>query len=143
MSASLSFVTPPPGLDPVVDFSLDEVKGANGLYALHAVAEPSTRMFVVDAAIHLPDYAPEISDEQGEALGLSGPENALLLVVANPAASGTTVNLMAPIVVNSVSGAAAQVILENQDFPLRAALMPVSAAPIAQPIAPARVAVPA
>jgi flagellar assembly factor FliW len=124
MSASLTFVTPPPGLDPVVDFVLDEVEGAHGLYSLHAASTPPRRLFVVDAAVHLPDYSPEITDEQSAALGVTRAEDALVLVVANPSAVGTTVNLMAPIVVNSSTGAAAQLILEGQDWPLRAELAP-------------------
>ena len=142
MSALLTFVTPPPGLDPVVDFTLDEVSGATGLYSLHASAAPTTRLFVVDAGIHLPDYSPEISEEQGESLGVHGPDDALVLVVANPAASGTTVNLMAPIVVNATTGRSAQLILENQDWPLRAALVP-RGGDVAKSRRPVPVAVPA
>lgn len=64
MSAHLSFVTPPFGLEPVVDFVLDEITGAAGLYSLHAAEDAATRLFVVDAGLHLPDYSPEISEEQ-------------------------------------------------------------------------------
>jgi flagellar assembly factor FliW len=122
MSASLTFVTPPPGLDPAVDFVLDEIEGASGLYALSTSGTPRSRLFVVDAAVHLPDYSPYITDEQSSSLGVTGPQDALLLVVANPAPTGTTVNLMAPIVVNASTGVSAQLILEGQDWPLRAAL---------------------
>ncbi|RKR75582.1 flagellar assembly protein FliW [Frondihabitans australicus] len=142
MSASLTFVTPPPGLDPVVDFTLDEVAGAAGLYSLHSTSEPLTRLFVLDAGVHLPEYSPVISQEQGDSLGVTDPDQAMLLVVANPAPSGTTVNLMAPIVVNSATGASAQVILENQDFELRHALRPrgAAAAPATARATPATVA---
>lgn len=143
MSAALTFVTPPPGLDPVVDFTLDEVAGAEGLYSLHAATEPTTRLFVLDASLHLPDYSPVISEEQGDSLGVTDPDQAFLLVVANPAPSGTTVNLMAPIIVNATTGVSAQVILENQDFPLRAALQrrAAAAAPAPAVAAPEPVAV--
>ncbi|ROQ37329.1 flagellar assembly factor FliW [Frondihabitans sp. PhB188] len=142
MSASLSFVTPPPGLDPLVDFTLDEISGAAGLYSLHASDEPAKRLFVVDASVHLGHYSPEISTEQADLLGLTTPADALLLVVANPAPEGTTVNLMAPIVVNVTTGAAAQLILDEQEWPLRAPLAPArAAAPAARPAAtPASVA---
>jgi flagellar assembly factor FliW len=48
----------------------------------------------------------------------------MLLVVANPggADGGTTVNLLAPIVVNARTSVGAQLILEEQDLPLRAEL---------------------
>jgi flagellar assembly factor FliW len=49
-------------------------------------------------------------------------EDTLVLVVANPGDSGTTMNLLAPIVVNATSGASAQIILDGQDYPLRAEL---------------------
>ncbi|GAA4674528.1 flagellar assembly protein FliW [Frondihabitans cladoniiphilus] len=124
MTAQLSFVTPPPGLDPVVDFTLDAIDGAPGLYSLHASEAPTTRLFVVDAAVHLPHYSPFVTDEQAGMLGLTSAEQALLLVIANPAETGTTVNLMAPIVVNLATGISAQLILEDQEWPLRAALVP-------------------
>lgn len=122
MSAVLDFVTPPPGLAPFTDFSLDDVDGAVGLYSLRSLDDASIRLFVLDAAIHLPEYSPEIPDQQCELLDISAPEDALVLVVANPGATGTSMNLMAPIIVNASTGASAQVILEGQDWPLRAQL---------------------
>ncbi|RNE66692.1 flagellar assembly protein FliW [Cryobacterium tepidiphilum] len=121
-SAALAFVTPPPGLEPLVDFALQPIAGAAGLFGLQSQASPRTRLFVLDAGVYLPDYQPVISDEQVQALGLTSPDDALVLVVANPGEGGTSVNLMAPIVVNTRLGICAQVILDDQDFPLRASL---------------------
>ncbi|MCU1525347.1 MAG: Flagellar assembly factor FliW [Microbacteriaceae bacterium] len=122
MSASLTFVTPPPGLEPLRDFTLTDIEGASGLYSLRAVDDDGIRLFVIDAALYLPDYTPVISDEQSVALDVKTSEDAMVLVVANPGESGTSMNLMAPIVVNAKTGACAQVILEGQDWPLRAEL---------------------
>ncbi|MEO6945004.1 MAG: flagellar assembly protein FliW [Lacisediminihabitans sp.] len=127
MSAALTFIAPPPGFAPLVKFTLDEIDGASGLYSLRAIDSESTRLFVLDASIYLPDYTPEISDEQAASLELNRGEDALVLVVANPGESGTTMNLMAPIVVNSVNGQCAQFILEGDEWPLRAQLMARSA----------------
>jgi flagellar assembly factor FliW len=127
VSAALTFVAPPPGLAPLVDFTLRPVEGAAGLFALEAAADAGRRLFVLDAAVYLPHYQPVISDDDVAALGLRGPEDAMVLVVANPGQAGTTVNLMAPVVVNTASGASAQVILEGQDWPLRADLAAASA----------------
>ncbi len=121
-SPTLSFVSPPPGLAPLTDFLLNEIEGAAGLYSLQASAHPSTRLFVLDAAIFLPDYTPAISSEQSTALALTTSDDALVLVVVNPGESTTTVNLMAPIVVNAGTGACAQLILDDQDWPLHAEL---------------------
>jgi flagellar assembly factor FliW len=127
LSATLTFIAPPPGLAPLVDFTLDDIEGAEGLYALRAKADTNRRLFVLDAAVHLPDYTPVLSDEQCAALDVSTPENVLLLVIVNPSEAGTTVNLMAPIVVNATTGACAQLILDDQDWPLRAELSARSA----------------
>jgi flagellar assembly factor FliW len=84
--------------------------------------DASVRLFVLDAAVHLPDYSPVLTDEQTSALDLRSADEALLLVVATPAETGMTVNLLAPVVVNGRTGSGAQLILEGQDWPLRAEL---------------------
>lgn len=119
MSISLTFAVPPFGLSPAPVFTLTPVDGAEGLFTL---VGGSSRLFVLDAAVHLPSYAPELTDEQAAGLELTDPADAMLLVVANPGASGTTVNLLAPIVVNARTAEGAQLILEDQDLPLRAEL---------------------
>jgi flagellar assembly factor FliW len=127
LSAALSFIAPPPGFAPLVDFTLDDIEGAQGLYALRSVEDNGMRLFVLDAGIFLPDYTPEISDEQAASLELANGDDALVLVVANPGESGTTMNLMAPIVVNSLNGRCAQFILDGDEWPLRAQLTARSA----------------
>ncbi|WP_394769203.1 flagellar assembly protein FliW [Lacisediminihabitans sp.] len=127
MSAALTFVTPPPGLDPLTDFTLTEIDGATGLYSLRATQNDGIRLFVLDAAVFLPDYGPILSDEHCAALGLTTAEDAMVLVVANPGDGGTRLNLMAPIVVNVLTGVSAQVILDGQDWSLQAELATASA----------------
>ena len=126
MNPVLTFVAPPPGLAPLVDFSLDKIDGADGLYAMHASRDAELRLFLLDAQGHLPDYAPMLTDEQCAAVDVTTPEDAIVLVVANPAEEGTTVNLLAPIVVNASTGASAQFILEGQDYSLRQELRPAA-----------------
>ena len=121
-SPALSFIFPPPGLAPLTDFVLNEIDGAVGLFSLQASALPTTRLLVLDAAVFLPNYTPSISSEQSTALELTSADDALVLVVVNPGGDSTTVNLMAPIVVNSSTGFCAQLILDDQDWPLRAEL---------------------
>ncbi|MFZ7087930.1 flagellar assembly protein FliW [Curtobacterium sp. RRHDQ10] len=127
MSIHLAFAIAPFGLEPLSRFTLDEVPGADGLFALvgTGTTESGTtdpRLYVLDAAVHLSSYAPVISDEQTTILDLRDAAEAMLLVVANPAEAETTVNLLAPIVVNARTGIGAQFILEDQEFPLRAVL---------------------
>lgn len=119
---AVAFLAPPPGLAPHVDFSLDPVAGADGLFALTAVSDPAVRLFAVDPAAVVPDYAPVLSDAQADELGLRVAEDAQLLVVARMTEEGMGVNLLAPVVINTRTGEAAQVILEGQDLPVRALL---------------------
>ena len=127
MSVSLRFVTPPPGLSPLLDFTLSEIDGADGLFRMQANRDQGVRLFVLDASVYLPTYAPVISDEDCSTLHIHQPEDALVLVVTNPSEDGTTVNLMAPIVVNAATGICAQIILDGQEWPLRAELSARSA----------------
>jgi flagellar assembly factor FliW len=128
MSSALRFIESPPGLSPLTEFDLLPVDGASGLYSLVATRNQNLRLYAVDAGVYLPEYRPVISDDHATALGLITPDDALVLVVATPSGTGTTVNLMAPIVVNSSTGASAQVILDGQDWPLRHTLGTAQAA---------------
>lgn len=119
MSVALSFTSPLPGLGPLVDFTLDPVEGADGLYALQSVDSPDRRMFVLDAAVYLPGYAPFLNDHECEVLELSRSEDVMVLVVSNTSEGKTVVNLLAPIVVNTLTARCTQVILEDQDFPIK------------------------
>jgi flagellar assembly factor FliW len=122
MTGTLTFVAPPPGLSPLVDFDLEPLPTADGLYTLRAQAAPDVRLFVVDAPVYLPDYRPEVTQEQLESIGASATSDVRVLVVASIGQSGPSANLMAPILLNVASGEAAQVILDGDDWPLRAPL---------------------
>ncbi|WP_223692979.1 flagellar assembly protein FliW [Leifsonia poae] len=124
MSAAtvLRFVTPPPGLEPLVDFRLDPVTGASGLFTLQAVDRPEVRIFTIDAAAHLPGYSPELPDDRAREIGVASAEEVLALVVVTPSPEGSTVNLLAPVLVNRATGASLQLVLDDDSFPVRAEL---------------------
>lgn len=122
MTATLTFAAPPPGLAPHVRFTLAEVEGAPGLHALRAADDAGVRLFVVDAAMYVPDYAPSFTEEHLSDVGAATSRDADVLVVATLDAEGPVVNLLAPVLVNSATGAASQVILDGTDWPLRARL---------------------
>jgi flagellar assembly factor FliW len=121
MSVALTFVASPPGFAPALDFALDELDGTEGLFTLSAW-HADLRLYVLDAAIHAPHYHPEINDEQASELGLVDAADALVYLVAKPSKTGVQVNLLAPIVVNGTTGRSAQLILDDQDWPLQASL---------------------
>lgn len=119
--SALTFTVPPPGLAPYVDFRLEAVDGAEGLYSLRSTEEATLRLFLLDPVLYAPGYRPDLSPAQLEPLA-PGDTGVRVLLVANPAADGTMVNLMAPIVVNPDSGMCAQVVLEGSNWPVRAQL---------------------
>jgi flagellar assembly factor FliW len=123
MSGAVTFVASPPGLAPLVDFELESIDDADGLYTLRALAAPEVRLFVIDAPLYLPDYNPEVTFEQLESIGASETSEVRVLVVTTISDDGgPSANLMAPIYLNATSGEAAQVILEGDEWPLRAPL---------------------
>ena len=122
MTATLTFVTPPPGLSPHVEFALDDIEGAPGLHTLRASSDANVRLFVVEAAMYVPDYAPSFTEEHFSDVGAASGSDASVLVVTTLDSDGPVVNLLAPVLVNSATGAATQVILDGSDFPLRARL---------------------
>ncbi|MFJ4037753.1 flagellar assembly protein FliW [Microbacterium sp. NPDC090007] len=121
----VEFVRSLPGLGPVTSFRLDRIEGADGLYALRAVAE-QLRLFLVDAAVAASGYSPPVTDEMADEVGAPADE-LRVFVVANPSDEGVTLNLRAPVLIDVQSGRASQVILDDTSYPLRALLgSPVS-----------------
>jgi flagellar assembly factor FliW len=122
-AARLTFVTPPPGLDPLVDFDLAEVEGAVGLYTLRDVSGADVRLFLLDPVHFVPEYRPALSTEQLVALDVGSDAELDVYVVATIQDGAPVVNLLAPIVVQPMTARAAQVILESDEWPLRAELI--------------------
>lgn len=121
MNATITFVTSPAGLAPLTRFSLSLIDETSGLLALRSQETEGLRLFVVDAT-RLADYRPELSDEQCQLLELRTPEDAAVYAVITPAGAASTVNLLAPIVVNSRTGRAGQFILDGSAWPVSLAL---------------------
>ena len=122
-AARLSFVAPPPGLQPIDEFDLAEVDGAVGLYTLRDTGDADVRLFLLDPVHFVPEYLPVLSDEQRSSLEAGSDAELDVYVVATIQEGAPVVNLLAPIVVNPNAGRAAQVILEGDDWPLRAELI--------------------
>lgn len=114
---AVTFLAPPLGLAPQVHFDLAAVAEADGLCTL--TSADGVRLFLLDAAHHLPGYAPVLGADPAHRLGLTAAEQARVLVVVNPAAEPATVNLLAPVVLHTGTGAALQVVLDDARWPLQ------------------------
>lgn len=119
---TIEFVAPIPGFPESRRFVLVRLGDEGLLYALTSLDNPDLRFLVVPPAPFFPDYAPEIGDDTLELLGGPDADQLLLLLVVTAGEAGTTVNLLAPIVVDQGHRRAVQVILTGSDLPVRAEL---------------------
>lgn len=80
---------------------------------LQAVADPALAFLVVPPAEAVPDYQPEISEEDVKYLGLKRPEDALIYNIVTLRQGRATINLKGPIVINKFNLRGKQVVLQN------------------------------
>lgn len=133
----LEFAASPPGMLDLRRFTLAPLDDVGFLFALRSDDDPGVRLFVVPPRPYFPDYAPRLDGETLRTLGLpesaatrpgteaaDGDTEPVLLVVVHPGQDGQppTANLLAPVVVNPATGAALQVVLDSDEWPLRAPL---------------------
>ena len=119
----LEFVASPPGMMSLRRFALDALDDMGALFAMRSTEQSGVRLFVVPPRVYVPDYAPSSDAETRAALGLADVDP-VLLVVVHPGEAGQppTANLLAPVAVNPATGAAMQVVLDGDEWPLRAPL---------------------
>ena len=119
----LSFVEPPPGMAGLTRFYLASLDESGFLFALRSLESEGVRLFVIPPQAYFADYAPEVSATVRESLGMAADTQPVMLAVVHPGhGDATTANLLAPIVVDPTTGAAAQVVLDGDEWPLRAPL---------------------
>lgn len=121
------FGAPMPGLDGLTRYALVRLDDVGGLFSLRSLDDPEVRLVVATPWLCAPGYAVDLDDDACRQIGLTRPEDAIVLLVVNPGPSlaESTVNLLAPIVVDAGTGQAAQVMQPDGDLPLRAPLLPV------------------
>jgi flagellar assembly factor FliW len=117
----LALAAPLPGLPPRSTYQLQPLDDIGVLFAIRSdpAEGPQIRLFVVSPHLFFPTYTPTLP---GDAPG--APDDRVLLVVVHPSDSDDeppTANLLAPLVVDPMSGEAMQVVLD-EDYPLRAAV---------------------
>lgn len=125
----LVFTVAPLGMAGLRRFHLTALDDTGYLFALRSVDDPAVRLFVVPPGAYFPHYDPALDATVLESLGLRRAD-AVLLVVVRPGTDGEapTANLLAPVVVDPTTGTAAQVVLDSDEWPLRARLGGASAA---------------
>ncbi len=92
-------------------------KEAGALMWFQSLDEPQFALPVVSPVDILPEYNPQINDDELEPLGELNDENLLVLVTMKvpPEIEKMTINLKAPIIINTDTRLGGQIIVEN-DF---------------------------
>lgn len=125
MIASIHFLEALPGLSTTTDFALTPLDDAGLLFSLRG-AQDSTRLFAIQPGPYFDEYEPSFGPEVLSALALDGTDDdrRAVLVIVTPSQPGApaTANLLAPLVLNTETGDALQVILEGAPWPVRAPL---------------------
>lgn len=109
------------GMDDLRRFALLEDERIAPCRWLQSLDEPQMVFVAVDPHLVEPHYQASISEEDAAALELARPQDASLwvLVTVQPDPSESTVNLLAPVIVNPQRRLGAQVILHDSDYSIR------------------------
>jgi flagellar assembly factor FliW len=108
----------------VPDTALTSASDESPLYELRSLERADVRFMVATPSAFFSDYEIELDDQECGDLGLITAQDALVLVMLTVGrdAASTTANLLAPVVINARTRAAAQIILTGSDWPVRAPL---------------------
>lgn len=112
------------GFPELTKFALihDEEKGVGaGIRWLQSMQEPAFAMPVMDPLAVCADYNPEVEDELLKDLGELNEDNLLVLVTVTVPSDLTkmSVNLRGPVVINSQTRKACQVIVDGEEYAVK------------------------
>ncbi len=121
----IELVQPMPGFPDQTRFTLVQLDDDGVLCALRSLDDPDLRFLVVSPVPFFPDYEPVVDDQTVADLGITSAEDVMILLVltAGDSLTNTTANLIAPVLVNTVTRRAAQVILDDPDLAIATPLV--------------------
>jgi flagellar assembly factor FliW len=119
----LNFSLGLPGFPDVRRFAISEL-APDSPFSVMKCVDTELEFIVTSPAFFFPDYAPDIDDAVIMRLGIERPEQALVMVIVNVAASlaDTTANLLGPIIANVDTWEAAQAVLATGDWSVKTPL---------------------
>ncbi len=111
----IELVQPMPGFPGLARFALVQVDDDGVLCSLTSLEEPGLRFLVVPPTPFFPDYSPEVEEEVLGELGSTSVEDLIVLCVltAGTSLASTTANLAAPVVLDTSTHRALQVVLDD------------------------------
>ena len=111
-----------PGLEQYHKYALLQFEESYPIVWLQSLDESGICLPVLDTFSVLPDYVFDIDDSDVKALELNNPDqlHVVSVVVIPEDIQGMTVNLAAPIIINTITGKAKQVVLSGSEYNVRA-----------------------
>ena len=115
-----------PGLEEFSRYALLQFEESYPIIWLQSVEDNGICLPVLDTFSVLHDYVFDIDDADVRSLQLSGPEDlhVVSVLVIPDDIQRMTVNLAAPVIINTVTGKAKQIILPGSDYNVRVPVFP-------------------
>lgn len=88
---------------------------------LQSIQEPELALPVMDPLSIIPEYAPVVNDELLQPLGKMKPDDLLVMVTVTVPAEmkNISINLKAPLIINSETRQACQIIVDNNEYSVK------------------------
>jgi len=111
-----------PGLEQYQKYALLQFEDSYPIVWLQSIEDSGICLPVINTFMVLPEYVFDIDDSDVKTLDLSSPDDlhVLSVVVIPEDIQGMTVNLAAPILINTTTGNAKQVVLTGMEYNVRA-----------------------
>lgn len=110
-----------PGFPQLTRFILVDPVDDGAFQLLQSVEDQDVGMVVCVPWLFFPDYAPELTEEDQEDLGIDRPEDAVVFcAVSLDGPDRVHLNLMGPLIVNHRTRLGRQVVLADSGYPTRA-----------------------
>lgn len=127
--AEIHFAAGLPGFPHAHHFTLGSWGGAQSPFLLmSSIDDPEVGFVLISPYVFRPDYAFELDDGLADRIGILDAQDAIVLCIVTlyDRPEDATVNLLGPIVVNTVSGEACQAVQHDRSYEVRAPLAPAA-----------------
>lgn len=110
------------GFPDVTRFALVDAGDDGTYFWLQALDDPQLAFLAAVPWAFFPEYAPELSTSDQDALELTDARDAIVLCLLTITEDAVTANLLGPLVVNAVTRSGRQVVLGDTEYTTRAPL---------------------
>jgi flagellar assembly factor FliW len=122
----LKFPAGVPGFEKLHRWRLMEHQEAWPFLHLSSLERPAVTIVVVEPRVVFRNYAAEFSPENLASVGLTSVDDGVILAVVSLDPERPTLNLRAPLLINPETNAGAQIVLDDESWPVSHPLFPAS-----------------